>query len=128
MGAFQRVHLLKTGGVLDHPLGDQRYGQEEAQREEQSGGEPSEVHPEVADCVTTRSCQAPDQGSHHGQSDGRRHKVLGDQAHHLGQVREGCLPAVVLPVGVGDKRNGHVEGEPRVDRRRAGGIERQRAL
>jgi hypothetical protein len=52
-------------------------------------------------------------------------EILDGQPEHLGQVAHGRLPAVSLPVGIGDETGGCVQG--RVGRYRAhpGGVKRQ---
>ena len=57
-----------------------------------------------------------------------RQKILHRKPRHLAEVGHRRLAAIGLPVGVGDKADRGVEGEPGVRPRQALRVERQRAL
>jgi hypothetical protein len=94
---------------LHHALAHQEERQEEREREEHVERGPEEIDPEVAEPGALLPNEAPDEGHHHGDARRGRDEVLHREAQHLGQVRQGRLPAVGLPVGVRHEADRRVE-------------------
>ena len=91
--------------------GDGRHGGDGQQDAERGAGQ---VHPEVAQPVCSGPRNAANQGYHHHDSDGGGQEVLHGQQAHLDEDAHSGLRCIRLPVGVGDKGDGRVHGNPRV--------------
>ena len=70
-----------------------------------------QVLPEVAHTVFLHMGQAPDEAPQHRDAAGGGDEVLHRQAHGLGEVAEGHLAGIGLPVGVGGEAGGGVKGQ-----------------
>ena len=97
--------------VLNHALGHQEHGVDDAQGQENVEIHPHEVHPEVADGLGGLPGNAAHQGGCYGYSHGGGSEVVKRQPHHLRQIGDGRFPAVALPVGVGRKAHRRVESQ-----------------
>ncbi|OPY12857.1 MAG: hypothetical protein A4E66_00989 [Syntrophus sp. PtaB.Bin001] len=97
--------------VLNRPLGDEEKGIDKAKRQQQIEISPDKIDPEMADGIGCMPGDPPYQSRRNGYPGGCRNEVVEDQSHHLGEVRKGRLPAVVLPVGVCHETHRRVEGQ-----------------
>ena len=73
-------------------------------------------------------CKPAHQRNDDDQARGGGQKVLHRQRQHLREVAHGALAAVALPIGVGDKADGRVEGRVRRHGSHALRVERQHGL
>ena len=98
-----------TGQGLDRALahvdhGDHGgYGQQHVERAS------DQIHPEIADGGRLTTGEASHQGDRDLDSHRGADELLHRQSRHLREVRHGRLAGVVLPVGVGDERDGRVQ-------------------
>ncbi len=122
---FRRIIGLE---ILDHPLGDQEEGIEQADRQKQIEIHPHQVHPEVADGLCGTAGNAPHQGGGDGDPRSGGNKIMERQPHHLRKVGQGRFAAIVLPVGIGGKTGRRVEGQIGAERAKALRIQRQQVL
>ena len=83
------------------------------------------VDPEVPDRGGVLAGEPADHGDGDRDADGRADELLHRQGTDLGEVRHRRLPGVVLPVGVGEERDGRVEAERRRHRPEVLRVERQ---
>ena len=89
---------------------------------------PGQVHPKVADGAGLGAHETADQGEQHGDACACGDKVLDGQAHGLGEVGEGDLPGIGLPVGIGGEAGGGVKGQVPAQPLHALGVPRQQVL
>jgi hypothetical protein len=125
---FERRRRVMCGESLHHTLAAQRNGQADRQRQQDVERRAHHIYPEIAERIGFPLHEAARQGDQDCHTGGGREEVLDRQTEHLGQVAQRRFAAVALPVGIGDKADGGVEGQIG---RRAGhpvGIERQITL
>ena len=120
--------LTVPGQGLHRALADEDDAGDEGDGEQDVEQAAGDVDPEVADGGRVAAGEAAHQGDGGGDADGRRHELLDRERADLGEVRHGRLAAVVLPVGVGEERDGGVEAERRRHRPEVLRVEGQRAL
>jgi hypothetical protein len=138
VGAEQLDRLLRRhrseGERLDHALGREHERDHDRGRQQDVDDRPGEVDVEDADLLAGARRQAADERNQDGDPDARREEVLDGQAGHLGEVREGRLAGVELPVRVGHERRRGVERQvirralqahDHVQRERAGDAEHE---
>ena len=109
-------------------LPDEKNGGDDRQRQQDVEGAAGKIDPEIADGLGRSPRKAADQRDGEGNTGGGRDEVLGGETHHLGQIAERALAAVVLPVGVGGEADRRVEGQVRGYGRHARRVQRQKAL
>ena len=114
--------------VLNHALGHQEHGVDDAQGQENVKIHPHEVHPEVADGLGGLPGNAAHQGGCYGYPHGGGSEVVKRQPHHLGQIGGGGFPAVALPVGVGREAHRRVERQVVAKRTQPLRVQRQQVL
>ncbi len=110
-GGFKQNGRFRPGKGLHHPLRNQQQGDQQRQRQQDVDNAARHIHPKAAQPVCALAAEAANEGHQHGHAAGRREKVLHCQPQHLRQVAHGGFTAVELPVGVGGKGNGRVEGQ-----------------
>ncbi len=123
-----RVGLYVGPEGLHHALRDEQQRQHERERQQHVERAAGEVDPEVADPVGLGAGEAADQRHQHRHAGRRRDEVLHREPEHLGEVAQGGLAAVGLPVGVGGEADRGVERELGRHRAEARRVERQHAL
>jgi hypothetical protein len=113
---------------LHDALADQRDRQQDRQRQQDVECRAHQIDPEVAQFRRFALHETARQGDQHRHAGRGRDEVLHGQAEHLRQVAHRRLAAVRLPVGVGSKAGGGIEGQVGRRRRHAVRIERQHVL
>ena len=99
--------------VLDHALRDKHHGEHQTDWHEQVIGDARDIDPEIADRLGRVPGDAAHQRGGDGDAGGGGREVVQRQPDHLREIRHGRFAAVELPVGVGGKARGGVEGEVR---------------
>ena len=111
--AFQRgCHGL---GVqrLRHALPDINQRHDEAQRQQQAIENAGEIDPVVADICRCLAAETAHEAAHGAHAGGRADRHQEGDDRHLRKVGEAGFTRIGVPVGVGDKRCGGVEGQIR---------------
>ena len=135
---LQGRHLPVAVKVLDDALRHEENGDHQGNRHQHPQRDAREIGPDIADGAKARAGHAPvsaalcrkatNQRKGHGDAGRRREEILHRQPKHLRQVAHGAFAAVSLPVGVGHKTDGCIEGCVRRHRRHPLGVERQPVL
>ena len=128
LGALQRRRVDVVAQGLRDALPDQEQRVDHADRQQHVERAARHVDPEIADGAHRGAREAADQRNREHNAGRSRQEVLVRQPHHLHQIGQRALAAVVLPVGVGDERDRGVEGKILGDRGLPGRIERQHRL
>ena len=111
--AFERCRLHIGADVLRNPLPDEEQRGDERDRQQQVEHAAGKISPEVADRARLALREAANEGERQRHPGRRRDEVLHGETSHLHEVTHRALAAVVLPVGVGGKARGGIEGEVR---------------
>ena len=97
--------------ILRHTLPDQEKRTQNAYRHEHPERRPRHVHPEIAEGILFAPRDSANDGDGQSDSDRRRNKIVVGETRHLRQVGHRRFRHVGLPVGVGRKGCGGVEGQ-----------------
>ena len=128
LSAFERGCFHRTLEGLGHPHGHKSDGDDHRNGQKDVECRLDEVVPEVAQIRSAAAREGAREG--HCQCDARccREEVLHREARHLDEIAHGRLTAIGLPVGIGDKAHGGVEGQRLGHGAETLGIEWQNAL
>ena len=128
LGALERGRLGVGAEILRHALPDEEQADDDADRQQDVERAAGEIDPEVADALGRAPGEAADQRDRQRDAGRGRDEVVHGEPRHLDEVAHRRLGHVGLPVGVGVEAHRRVEGEPFLDRRLAGRVERQHRL
>ena len=128
LGALERRRIDISAKVLRNALPDEKDRGDDRQRQQHVEGAAGEIDPEIADGLGRSPRKAANKRDGERDTGGGRDEILGGETHHLREIAQRALAAIVLPVGVGGKADGGIEGEVWCNGRHACRVERQQAL
>ena len=108
---FYQIHILIAAQGLGHALLGKNQGAHQTDGEQNVQGAAHQILPEIAHAVLLNSGQTPDQAPQHRNAAGGGDEVLYRQTHGLGEIAQGDLAGIGLPVGVGGETGGGVKGQ-----------------
>ena len=109
--AFQSGHAGVGLQILDHTLRAQEQRRDDRNRKQHIDRGTRHIDPEITDGLGLMPRKASYDCNRNRNPGGGRHEVLNGQGRHLHQVAERRLATIRLPVGVGEKAGGGVEGK-----------------
>ena len=113
LAVSQGRKVLCTMEIIDHTEHKQNQCDNNRQRQQNAHHRTHQVRPEVADLLVLVLREAPDQRCGNAHPDRAACERLDTESDDQPHVPERGLARIVLPAGVGDKRNGGVEGQCR---------------
>ena len=128
LGALDGGHRLVGHEILGSALPHQDQCHDNGEGDQDAGGDPHQVHKEIADILGALSRKAPDKGDARRVAAGRGHKHHENNDQHLREIAQAALPRVVLQVGVGHEADDGIERQRRLHVPDSVGVKKRKAL
>ena len=97
--------------ILRNTLLDEQQRHDQRQRQKDIQDRPCGIGPKIAQPDAPRGSHPPDKSKKHGNAHCCGNEILHRQSGHLREIAHGAFSGIGLPVGVGHKADGRIQGQ-----------------